>query len=111
MPCELPRILEIGARRPAHRRRRRVRRSAARFVHCRWEKIGKPHADVACFSFHPRKLLSTGDGGMLTTASAEFDRKLPPLRQHGHEHPPTPHATRRRRSFSSRIQIVGFNTA
>ena len=25
-----------------------------------WEKIGKPHGDVACFSFHPRKLLTTG---------------------------------------------------
>ena len=43
----------------------------------RWEKIGKPHGDIACFSFHPRKVLSTGDGGMITTANAEWDRKLP----------------------------------
>jgi len=34
-----------------------------------FEKIGRPHGDVACFSFHPRKIMSTGDGGMLTTAS------------------------------------------
>ena len=33
-----------------------------------WEKIGRPHGDVACFSFHPRKVITTGDGGMLTTA-------------------------------------------
>jgi len=48
-----------------------------------WESIGKPHGDVACFSFHPRKLLSTGDGGMLTTNDAELDRQFRLLRHHG----------------------------
>jgi len=48
-----------------------------------WEKIGKPHGDVACFSFHPRKLLTTGDGGMLTTADTAIDSKLRLWRQHG----------------------------
>jgi dTDP-4-amino-4,6-dideoxygalactose transaminase len=49
----------------------------------RWERIGKPHADIACFSFHPRKLLSTGDGGMVTTSDAALDRQFRLLRQHG----------------------------
>jgi dTDP-4-amino-4,6-dideoxygalactose transaminase len=48
-----------------------------------WERIGRPHGDIACFSFHPRKLLSTGDGGMLTTADPELDRRFRLLRQHG----------------------------
>ena len=48
----------------------------------RWEKIGKPHGDIACFSFHPRKVLSTGDGGMLTTANAAWDAAFRLLRQH-----------------------------
>jgi perosamine synthetase len=48
-----------------------------------WQRIGRPHGDIACFSFHPRKLLSTGDGGMLTTANAELDRTFRLLRQHG----------------------------
>lgn len=48
-----------------------------------WERIGRPHGDVACFSFHPRKLVSTGDGGMLTTSSAEIDARARLLRQHG----------------------------
>jgi perosamine synthetase len=48
-----------------------------------WERIGRPHGEVACFSFHPRKLLSTGDGGMLTTSNAVLDRKFRLLRQHG----------------------------
>jgi dTDP-4-amino-4,6-dideoxygalactose transaminase len=48
-----------------------------------WEKIGKPHGDVACFSFHPRKIVTTGDGGMLTTNLAKYDRLFRLLRQHG----------------------------
>lgn len=48
----------------------------------KWERIGKPHSDIACFSFHPRKLITTGEGGMLTTNSAEFDAKFRLLRQH-----------------------------
>jgi nucleotide sugar dehydrogenase len=49
----------------------------------RWEKIGRPHGDVACFSFHPRKVLTTGDGGMLTTSSSTLDAKFRLWRHHG----------------------------
>jgi dTDP-4-amino-4,6-dideoxygalactose transaminase len=28
---------------------------------------------IACFSFHPRKFITTGEGGMLTTFNSEFD--------------------------------------
>jgi perosamine synthetase len=55
----------------------------------RWEKIGKPHGDVACFSFHPRKILTTGDGGMLTTRHPEWDRKFRLWRQHSMNVPDT----------------------
>ena len=48
-----------------------------------WERIGKPHGDVACFSFHPRKVMSTGDGGMLTSKHEEWDAKFRLWRQHG----------------------------
>ena len=51
--------------------------------HDRWERIGRPHGDVACFSFHPRKLVSTGDGGMVTTSVPEWDAALRLWRQHG----------------------------
>ncbi|HEU5080691.1 MAG TPA: DegT/DnrJ/EryC1/StrS family aminotransferase [Opitutaceae bacterium] len=47
-----------------------------------WERIGAPHGDVACFSFHPRKVLSTGDGGMLTTKHKDWDAKFRLWRQH-----------------------------
>lgn len=48
-----------------------------------WQRIGRPHGDIACFSFHPRKLLSTGDGGMLTTANAAYASRARLLRHHG----------------------------
>jgi len=54
-----------------------------------WERIGKPHGEVACFSFHPRKLLSTGDGGMLTTRDEKLDATFRLLRQHGMTVPDT----------------------
>src|SRR5438128_2279990 len=47
-----------------------------------WERIGKPHGDIACFSFHPRKVITTGDGGMLTTSNTQWDRQFRLLRQH-----------------------------
>jgi perosamine synthetase len=48
-----------------------------------WERIGRPHGVAACFSFHPRKLLTTGDGGMVTTASPELAARMRRLRVHG----------------------------
>lgn len=54
-----------------------------------WEKAGKPHGDAACFSFHPRKILTTGDGGMITTNNPELDRKFRLWRQHGMSVPDT----------------------
>jgi len=52
-------------------------------INNKWEKLGKPHGDIACFSFHPRKVITTGDGGMITTNNPEYDKKLRLLRQHG----------------------------
>ncbi|HBR15112.1 MAG TPA: aminotransferase DegT [Candidatus Omnitrophica bacterium] len=48
-----------------------------------WEKIGRPHGDLACFSFHPRKILTTAEGGMITTSNPAYDRKLRLLRHQG----------------------------
>jgi len=54
-----------------------------------WEPIGAPRGDIGCFSFHPRKLVSTGDGGMLTTRNADFDARFRLLRHHGMSVPDT----------------------
>ena len=73
-----------------------------------WEKIGRPHGDVACFSFHPRKIINTGDGGMITTANAQLDQKFRLLRQHGMSIPDTVRHSSPRVVFESYPE-VGFN--
>ncbi len=46
------------------------------------EPIGAAPA-LAVFSFHPRKLLTTGEGGMITTTDTEMAERMVRLRQHG----------------------------
>lgn len=41
------------------------------------------HSDMACFSFHPVKHITTGEGGAILTNSAELFEKLKILRSHG----------------------------
>lgn len=90
MPCDLERILAVGR---AHGLP--VVEDAACAIGSEirtpdgWQVIGRPHGDVACFSFHPRKLLTTGDGGMLTTDNPEYDRLFRLQRQHYMDVPDT----------------------
>jgi perosamine synthetase len=37
---------------------------------------------LACFSFHPRKVITTGEGGMIAVQDAELAERLRRLRQH-----------------------------
>ena len=46
------------------------------------KKIGS-HSDLVCFSFHPRKVITTGDGGMVTTSNEAYYNRIKLLRQHG----------------------------
>lgn len=45
-------------------------------------KIGS-HSELVCFSFHPRKVISTGDGGMVATNNEAYYNRIKLLRQHG----------------------------
>ena len=87
-----------------------VRRSGARFAGTiAGSASGVRAALVACFSFHPRKLLSTGDGGMLTTADPDLDRKFRLLRHHGMSVSDTVRHSRRP-SFKKSIQSSATTT-
>lgn len=44
---------------------------------------GNRWSSLVSFSFHPRKIISTGDGGMVTTDRADLAERLRLLRQHG----------------------------
>ena len=109
MPCDLARIVPI-----ARRHGLPLIEDAACAIGSEilwngaWEKIGKPHGDVACFSFHPRKVISTGDGGMLTTRHPEWDRQYRLLRQHAMSVPDTVRHGSDQVIFES-YPTVGFN--
>src|SRR5215472_13529344 len=65
-------------------------------------------AALAAFSFHPRKLLTTGEGGMITTWDASVAARLRRLREHGMD----VSAAERHRSKQPVIEHyteVGFN--
>lgn len=71
------------------------------------KKIGA-HSDLVCFSFHPRKVITTGDGGMVTTHREDWYNRLKLLRQHGMS------VNDRTRHLSDKVIIedhleVGFN--
>jgi perosamine synthetase len=82
-PCDLPAILDIAGRRgiPVIEDAACALGSEIRMGGT-WQRIGRPHGLVACFSFHPRKIITTGDGGMITTADPALADRLRLLRQH-----------------------------
>ena len=109
MPCDLTSLVSIATRRGVP-----LVEDAACAIGSEiewqgaWQRIGKPHGDIACFSFHPRKLLSTGDGGMLTTSNAELDRTFRLLLQHGMSVPDAVRHSSSQVIFES-YPIVGYN--
>jgi perosamine synthetase len=109
MPCDMKAICEIASRHSLF-----VVEDAACAIGSeihwqgQWEKIGRPQGDIACFSFHPRKVISTGDGGMITTSNPEWDAKFRLFRQHGMSVPDTVRHGASRVIFES-YPIVGFN--
>ncbi|SDY36724.1 dTDP-4-amino-4,6-dideoxygalactose transaminase [Jannaschia faecimaris] len=83
MPCDLPGLLAIAQ---AHNLPLIEDAACAIgseiLIDDTWQAIGRPHGDVACFSFHPRKVITTGEGGMLTTRDAALDARFRLWRQH-----------------------------
>ncbi|AFZ02038.1 DegT/DnrJ/EryC1/StrS family aminotransferase [Calothrix sp. PCC 6303] len=109
MPCDLKAILDI-----AYRHNLPVIEDAACAIGSEilwdgnWEKIGKPHGDIACFSFHPRKIITTGDGGMLTTNNPAYDKQFRLWRQHGMSIPDTVRHGAKQVMFES-YPMLGYN--
>ena len=46
------------------------------------KKIGNL-GDLACFSFHPRKAITTGEGGLVVTQDKQIENRIKTLRNHG----------------------------
>ncbi len=73
-----------------------------------WERVGRVRGDAAVFSFHPRKIISTGDGGMITTPHEDWAAKFRLLRQHGMSVPDTVRHGSKEVIFEE-YPVVGFN--
>ena len=79
LPADIDRFLAIGEKHGI-----KILEDAACAIGSRYK--GKPiggHTEMACFSFHPRKVITTGEGGMITTNDAEYAERLRLLRHHG----------------------------
>ena len=84
MPCDLAAILAIATQHGIPVIEDAACASGSEILwNGQWEKVGKAHGAITCFSFHPRKVITTGDGGMLTTNNPEYDAQFRLLRQHG----------------------------
>jgi perosamine synthetase len=79
LPCALREISDIASRHGLI-----VVEDAACAIGSEYEgkRIGSPYSSMACFSFHPRKILTTGEGGMITTADSGAAARVRRLRQH-----------------------------
>jgi perosamine synthetase len=109
MPCDLPALTGVANRHdiPLIEDAACAAGSEIR-INGQWERIGKPHGQIACFSFHPRKVITTGEGGMLTTANPGFDRAFRLCRQHGMSVPDTVRHGSQQVIFED-YRILGFN--
>jgi dTDP-4-amino-4,6-dideoxygalactose transaminase len=78
MPADLVRFISLGVKYGL-----RIYEDAACAIGSRYmgRRIGG-HSEMACFSLHPRKIITTGDGGVITTNNAAHADKLRTLRQH-----------------------------
>lgn len=73
---------------------------------------GKPVGslgNIGCFSFHPRKIITTGEGGMLTTDSTDIMNKLKSLRNHGATGHLLPAEESSKPYWMSPFDMLGYN--
>ena len=79
IPCELDEVMALAAEHGLV-----VVEDACHAVGAtyRGRRVGSI-AHLSTFSFHPVKHLTTGEGGMVTTADPDLDRRLRRLRNHG----------------------------
>ncbi len=73
-------------------------------------KVGScRYSDMAVFSFHPVKHITTGEGGMITTNSEELYQKLVCLRSHGIVRDPIRFLEDGHGGWYYEMQRLGFN--
>ena len=65
--------------------------------------------ETGCFSFHPRKSITTGEGGMITTHRKDVDRLARSLRDHGASHSDLTHQQEKGTFLLAEYNHLGYN--
>ena len=65
--------------------------------------------EFGCFSFHPRKSITTGEGGMVTTQDSELDRVVRALRDHGASRTDLDRHTSKQGFLLPEYKYLGYN--
>lgn len=65
--------------------------------------------DFGCFSFHPRKSITTGEGGMITTNDDESAKKVDMLRNHGASISEEQRYKRNKPYILPEFNVLGYN--
>jgi perosamine synthetase len=109
MPCDLARIAPIARAHSIPLIEDAACAIGSQILHDgAWQPIGSPIGDAACFSLHPRKVITTGDGGVITTRKQEWDTEYRLLRQHGMSVPDSVRHASNQVIFES-YPVAGFN--
>jgi perosamine synthetase len=115
LPCDMPTIREIADRYGSV-----VIEDAAHALGAVYAD-GRPvggctYSDMTIFSFHPVKVMATGEGGMITTNSEVFYRRLLRLRSHGitknddpYQHSEHAYTDGMKNPWYYELQEIGFN--
>lgn len=103
MPCDMTKIAQIAGRHDI-----KIIEDAACALGSLYNgvPIGKT-TGIACFSFHPRKTITTAEGGMITTDDISVADRLFRLRNHGDNSSGL--STGKSPGFPDQYGILGFN--
>jgi UDP-4-amino-4,6-dideoxy-N-acetyl-beta-L-altrosamine transaminase len=108
LPCDMASIREL-----ADRYGFRILEDASHAVGASYagQPVGSRYADASVFSFHPVKIITSGEGGMVTTQAPALARRLQLLRSHGitREAQEMLHPQANEGAWYYEQQVLGFN--
>jgi UDP-4-amino-4,6-dideoxy-N-acetyl-beta-L-altrosamine transaminase len=106
-PCEMARISQLARQYGVA-----VTEDASHAIGARFgdTTIGDcSYSDITVFSFHPVKIVTTAEGGLATTRSAELARKMQLFRSHGITREPSEMSRQPDGPWYYEQQCLGFN--
>lgn len=106
LPCDLQRMREL-----ADRYGFAIVADASHAVGATYQglPVAQNYADISVFSFHPVKIVTTAEGGMLATRRADLAARLRLLRTHGITRDPHELEDKTQGAWHYEQQMLGYN--